>query len=100
MLVHQSSAPANNSVKTSLVCASAAGELLMAVRQHASTMHDRDRLMETAFEGIGGLPMAAIERYREQRRCVLSTVLDHWRHQLRFAVPHVGRRSREHIIRS
>eukprot|EP00878_Enallax_costatus_P042034 GHUV01048989.1.p1 GENE.GHUV01048989.1~~GHUV01048989.1.p1 ORF type:complete len:216 (+),score=108.10 GHUV01048989.1:1654-2301(+) len=45
----------------------AAGELLMAVRQHASTMHDRDGLMETAFEGVGSLPMAAIERYREQR---------------------------------
>lgn len=39
----------------------------MAVRQHASTMHDRDTLMETAFEGVGSLPMAVIERYREQR---------------------------------
>lgn len=45
-----------------------AGELLMAVRQHASTMHDRDGLMEVAFEGVGSLPMAVIERYREQRR--------------------------------
>eukprot|EP00879_Flechtneria_rotunda_P013690 GHRR01014300.1.p1 GENE.GHRR01014300.1~~GHRR01014300.1.p1 ORF type:complete len:277 (+),score=140.82 GHRR01014300.1:249-1079(+) len=44
-----------------------AGELLMAVRQHATTMHDRDRLMHTAFEGVGSLPMATIERYRDQR---------------------------------
>jgi hypothetical protein len=54
---------------------SVAGELLMAVRQHASSMHDRDRLMETAFDGIGSLPMAAIERYREQRRCVSAAAL-------------------------
>jgi hypothetical protein len=52
-----------------MVFATVAGELLITVRQHASSMHDRDRLMETAFDGVGGLPMAAIERYREQRRC-------------------------------
>lgn len=47
----------------------------MAVRQHASSMHDRDRLMEIAFEGIGSLPMATIERYREERSAEVAAAV-------------------------
>jgi hypothetical protein len=47
---------------------SVAGELLMAVRQYTSNLHDRDNLMHVAFEGIGGMPMAVIERCRNERR--------------------------------
>ncbi|WIA29030.1 hypothetical protein OEZ86_011544 [Tetradesmus obliquus] len=76
------------SSEPALLACDNAGELLMAVRQHASTMHDRDRLMETAFEGIGGLPMAAIERYREQRSAEVEAAVRERqvvrnRHQLR-----------------
>ena len=45
-----------------------AGELLMAVRQYTSNLHDRDKLMSVAIEGIGSMPMAAIERCRHERR--------------------------------
>lgn len=48
--------------------ASCAGELLMAVRQYTSNLHDRDKLMTVAFEGIGSMPMAVIERCRHERR--------------------------------
>lgn len=47
------------------------GELLMAVRQYTSNLHDRDGLMNVAFEGIGSMPMAVIERCREERRWAL-----------------------------
>lgn len=40
----------------------------MAVRQYTSNLHDRDNLMNVAFEGIGGMPMAVIERCRNERR--------------------------------
>jgi hypothetical protein len=40
----------------------------MAVRQYTSTLHDRDNLMHVAFEGIGSMPMAVIERCRHERR--------------------------------
>ena len=43
------------------------GELFMLVRQGAAQLHDRDKLMDTAFEGVGSLPMAVIDKYREQR---------------------------------
>jgi hypothetical protein len=29
-------------------------------------MHDRDRLLDVAFEGVGSLPMAVIDRYRQE----------------------------------
>lgn len=40
----------------------------MAVRQYTSSLHDRDHLMQVAFEGIGSLPMAVIERCRLEHR--------------------------------
>ncbi|MEW5309256.1 MAG: hypothetical protein WDW38_001154 [Sanguina aurantia] len=42
-----------------------AGEIMMRLRSAASTMHQRDILMATAFDGIGGLPMATIDKYRD-----------------------------------
>lgn len=39
----------------------------MTVRQAAAQMHDRDRLLDVAFDGIGSLSMGVIDRYREQR---------------------------------
>jgi hypothetical protein len=47
-----------------------AGELLLAVRHYTSQCHDRDALMRMAFEGIGSLPLAVIERCRHERRWV------------------------------
>ncbi|KXZ54436.1 hypothetical protein GPECTOR_5g89 [Gonium pectorale] len=44
-----------------------AGELMMRMRSAAATMHQRDVLLGTAFEGIGSLPMATIDRFREQK---------------------------------
>lgn len=41
-----------------------AGELTLAARAAASGAHDRDALMRAAFEGVGSLPMAVIERAR------------------------------------
>lgn len=41
------------------------GEIMMRLRSAASTMHQRDILMATAFDGIGGLPMATIDKYRD-----------------------------------
>lgn len=41
---------------------------MMTVRQAAVHMHHRDKLMTVAFDGIGSLPMAVIEKYREQRQ--------------------------------
>lgn len=43
----------------------------MAVRHYTSSLHDRDGLMNLAFEGIGSMPMAVIERCREERRWAL-----------------------------
>lgn len=40
----------------------------MAVRQYTSNLHDRDNLMHVAFERIGSMPMAVIERCRHERR--------------------------------
>jgi hypothetical protein len=38
----------------------------MLVRQGAAAMHDRDRLLDVAFEGVGSLSMAIIDRYRAE----------------------------------
>lgn len=52
-------------------CLPLPGELLMAVRHYTSSLHDRDSLMNVAFEGIGSMPMAVIERCRQERRWAL-----------------------------
>jgi hypothetical protein len=43
-----------------------AGEMILAMRAAAGGAHDRDGLMRVAFEGVGSLPMAVIDRYRGQ----------------------------------
>lgn len=53
--------------ETALLATDSSGELLLAARAAAATAHDRDGLMSTAFEGIGGLSMAAIDLYRHQQ---------------------------------
>ncbi len=37
---------------------------MLRMRSAAATMHQRDVLMATAFDGIGSLPMATIDRFR------------------------------------
>lgn len=44
-----------------------AGDIVMSMRQLARDMHHRDKLMHVAFEGIGGLPMATIEKFRDMK---------------------------------
>jgi hypothetical protein len=48
---------------------------MMRMRNAAATMHQRDVLMATAFEGIGGLPMATIERFRELKQKEVEEML-------------------------
>ncbi|KAI8476393.1 MAG: rab-GTPase-TBC domain-containing protein [Monoraphidium minutum] len=43
-----------------------AGEMILHMRRAAAGLHDRDRLMAVATDGVGSLPMAVIERYRGQ----------------------------------
>lgn len=52
-----------------------AGELMMRMRNAAATMHQRDVLMTTAFDGIGSLPMASIEKFRELKQLEVEAVL-------------------------
>lgn len=44
-----------------------AAEVVLRMRKAASTMHQRDVLMGTAFEGIGSLGMATIDKYRDMK---------------------------------
>jgi hypothetical protein len=37
----------------------------MAMRAAATHMHNHDRLMSIAFDGIGSLPMATIDKFRD-----------------------------------
>lgn len=39
----------------------------MHMRGASTVMHNREKLMSVAFDGIGGLPMATIDKYREMR---------------------------------
>lgn len=39
----------------------------MHMRGASRVMHNREKLMSVAFDGIGGLPMATIDKYREMR---------------------------------
>ncbi|KAG2489481.1 hypothetical protein HYH03_012117 [Edaphochlamys debaryana] len=52
-----------------------AGELMMRMRNAAATLHQRDVLMATAFEGIGSLPMATIDKYRELKQREVEEML-------------------------
>jgi len=44
-----------------------AGDIVMHMRDFSGSMHNRDKLMSVAFDGIGGLPMATIDKFREMR---------------------------------
>lgn len=44
------------------------GLLLREIRQAVTHMHDRDKLMKVAFDGIGSMPMARIENYRQVKQ--------------------------------
>lgn len=44
------------------------GLLLREVRQAVTHLHDRDKLMKVAFDGIGSMPMARIENYRQVKQ--------------------------------
>ncbi|PNW70873.1 hypothetical protein CHLRE_17g737050v5 [Chlamydomonas reinhardtii] len=52
-----------------------AGELLMRMRNAAATMHQRDVLMATAFDHIGSLPMATIDKFREMKQREVEEML-------------------------
>eukprot|EP00201_Polytomella_parva_P003812 CAMPEP_0175086916 /NCGR_PEP_ID=MMETSP0052_2-20121109/29530_1 /TAXON_ID=51329 ORGANISM="Polytomella parva, Strain SAG 63-3" /NCGR_SAMPLE_ID=MMETSP0052_2 /ASSEMBLY_ACC=CAM_ASM_000194 /LENGTH=425 /DNA_ID=CAMNT_0016359183 /DNA_START=290 /DNA_END=1567 /DNA_ORIENTATION=+ len=52
-----------------------AGELMMRMRSAAATMHHRDVLMFNAFEEIGSLSMATIEKFREQKQKEVEAIL-------------------------
>ena len=39
----------------------------MHMRKLTGTIHNRDKLMGIAFDGIGSLPMATIDKFREMR---------------------------------
>ena len=41
---------------------------MMLVRGAAASMHNRDRLMSVAFDGIGSLPMATIDKFRDMKQ--------------------------------
>jgi hypothetical protein len=49
----------------------------MAMRAAATHMHNHDRLMSIAFDGIGSLPMATIDKFRDLkvRVCVCVCML-------------------------
>ena len=39
----------------------------MHMRDFTARVHNRDKLMGVAFDGIGSLPMATIDKFREMR---------------------------------
>ena len=43
------------------------GDIVMHMRKLTGTIHNRDKLMGIAFDGIGSLPMATIDKFREMR---------------------------------
>lgn len=43
------------------------GDIVMHVREFTGRVHNRDLLMNMAFDGIGSLPMATIDKFREMR---------------------------------
>lgn len=44
------------------------GDVLMTIKAAAAAMHDHDRLMKTAFKGIGSFPMDKIVALRAQHQ--------------------------------
>lgn len=48
------------------------------MRNAAATMHQRDALMDSAFNDIGSLPMATIDKYRELKVRLRGSVARVW----------------------
>eukprot|EP00210_Caulerpa_lentillifera_P005852 g5596.t1 len=51
------------------------GEMLKAVKVYASNIHNRDKLMKLAFEGIGSLSMSTIDRLRIVKRKEVDAII-------------------------
>eukprot|EP00891_Asterochloris_glomerata_P005166 jgi/Astpho2/5166/Aster-04750 len=48
------------------------GTLLREMRRAAQAMHDREKLMKMAFDGLGSMPMARIDNYRQIKQEVVD----------------------------
>ncbi len=44
------------------------GEIIVPLKENVSKWWSTDKLLKTAFDGIGGLPMSRIQDYREKHR--------------------------------
>jgi TBC1 domain family member 2A len=68
------------------------GDLMRVVRNAAAEEYDRDELMHVAFDGVGGLPMDRIRRYRDrnQRKVDMEFAAREMRANLRVAVEEHG----------
>ena len=42
------------------------GDVLITLKEGLASMHNRDRLMHVAFNGIGGFPMAKVNKARQE----------------------------------
>ena len=56
----------NDRIRPSFSWAVFAGDVLVTLREGALSIHNRDRLMHVAFNGIGGFPMAKINAARQE----------------------------------
>jgi pyrroline-5-carboxylate reductase len=45
------------------------------IREAATSMHHRDKLMDVAFNGVGSMPMSAIDGMREQKKAEVESML-------------------------
>eukprot|EP00210_Caulerpa_lentillifera_P008180 g7812.t1 len=52
------------------------GEMLKAVKIYASNIHNRDKLMKIAFDGIGSLSMSTIDRLRIMKRQEVDALIN------------------------
>jgi hypothetical protein len=53
------------------------GDIVIALRTAAAGLHNRDKLMLTAYDGVGSLSMATIERFRDVKVscCTIGLVI-------------------------
>ena len=47
---------------------------MVTIRQGAASMHARDGLMQVAFDGIGSLSMAVIDKHRQAQQKEVSGI--------------------------
>eukprot|EP00798_Chlamydomonas_sp_ICE-L_P007738 gene7738-914_t len=52
------------SLEEQILACDNSGDIVMLVRGAAQSMHNRDKLMSVAFDGVGSLPMATIDKFR------------------------------------